>query len=211
MKFFSIDSPLYRFMQRLWDIFRLNLLWLLCCLPVVTIGCSTLAAFTVTMHMADDTEGDIPKDFFKAFKANFKQGIVMTFLTLIPIYAVYLDFHIYSQIEGGSLPVLIMGIFSAYFVSFALIYAYPLLARYDNTIANSLKNSFRIGMKYFFRTVLVIAIVALELFIILWNTTTLLVGALIGPACVFYTISGTARYIFGEIEKQPGSVSNRDE
>ncbi|MGN0642370.1 MAG: YesL family protein [Huintestinicola sp.] len=205
MKFFSIDSPLYKFMQRLWDVIKLNFMWLLFSIPVVTIGCSTIAAFSVALHMTDDTEGDIIRDFFKAFKANIKQGILMTFITLISVYAVYLDFQLYNAPENGSLPFLIIGIFTAYLLTFSLLYVYPLLARYENSIGNSLKNSFRLGMKFFGRTILLVLLLAVEFVLIFWNLTTMFVGLLIGPACVIYTISGTALYIFKETEKENNS------
>ena len=83
MKFFSIDSPVYRFMQRLWDVVKLNLLWLLFSLPIVTVGCSTIAAFSVTLKMTEDREGNIGRDLLKAFADNWKQGSTMSFISII--------------------------------------------------------------------------------------------------------------------------------
>lgn len=206
MKFFSLNSPVYVFMQRLWDVFRINLLWLLCSLPIITLGCSTIAAYSVTLRMAEDSEGHIVSDFFKAFKANLKQGIPMSFITIICFMAVSLDFQIYNALEENSLPFLIIGVFAAYIFTMSLLYVYPLLARYENTIFKSLKNSYRLSMRYFGRTILLIFIVALEIVIIIWNTTTMFIGLLIGPACIMYTISGVAMHIFRDIEKEPDST-----
>lgn len=206
MKLFSLNSPVYIFMQRLWDVFRLNLLWLLCSLPIVTLGCSTIAAYSVTLRMAEDSEGHIVSDFFKAFKANWKQGIPMSFITIICFMAVSLDFQIYNALEENSLPFLIIGVFAAYIFTMSLLYVYPLLARYENTIFKSLKNSYRLSMRYFGRTILLIFIVAFEVVIIIWNTTTMFIGLLIGPACIMFTISGVAMHIFRDIEKEPDST-----
>lgn len=202
MKFFSPDSPVYRFMQRLTDIVILNLLWLLFSLPVVTLGCSTAAAFSVTLKFVDDTEGHVWNDFIKGFRDNFRQGIPLSFISIIAPTAVYLDFKLASDAENA-VPFLIIGFLSAYVLIFSLLYVYPLITRYENTVINSLKNSFRLGMKFFGRTVLLIFIAALELVIIFWDYNTLFVGALIGPSCIMYTISGTATYIFKEMEKEP--------
>lgn len=206
MKFFSLNSPVYVFMQRLWDVFRINLLWLLCSLPIITLGCSTIAAYSVTLRMAEDSEGHIVSDFFKAFKANLKQGIPMSFITIICFMAVSLDFQIYNVLEENSLPFLIIGVFAAYIFTMSLLYVYPLLARYENTIFKSLKNSYRLSMRYFGRTILLIFIVAFEIIIIIWNTTTMFIGLLIGPACIMFTISGVAMHIFRDIEKEPDST-----
>lgn len=206
MKFFSVESPLYKFMQSLWDILKLNFMWIIFCIPIVTIGGSTIAAFSVLLRMSEDQEGNVIKDFWKAFKENWKQGILIGLLPPICFEAVFLDFQLYNAVENGGLGILIVGCFSAYIFIFCLIYVFPLLARYDNTVINSIKNSFRIGMKFFGRTFLLIVIIAVEVLIIFWNPTTKFVGALIGPACIMYTISGVAMHIFRKIEEDPASL-----
>lgn len=206
MKFFSVESPLYKFMQSLWDILKLNFMWIIFCIPIVTIGGSTIAAFSVLLRMSEDQEGNVIKDFWKAFRENWKQGIFIGLLPPICFEAVFLDFQLYNAVENGGLGILIVGCFSAYIFIFCLIYVFPLLARYDNTVINSIKNSFRIGMKFFGRTFLLLAIIAVEVLIIFWNPTTKFVGALIGPACIMYTISGVAMHIFRKIEEDPASL-----
>lgn len=206
MKFFSVESPLYKFMQSLWDILKLNFMWIIFCIPIVTIGGSTIAAFSVLLRMSEDQEGNVIKDFWKAFKENWKQGILIGLLPPICFEAVFLDFQLYNAVENGGLGILIVGCFSAYIFIFCLIYVFPLLARYDNTVINSIKNSFRIGMKFFGRTFLLLVIIAVEVLIIFWNPTTKFVGALIGPACIMYTISGVAMHIFRKIEEDPSSL-----
>ncbi len=193
-------------MQSLWDILKLNFMWIIFCIPIVTIGGSTIAAFSVLLRMSEDQEGNVIKDFWKAFKENWKQGILIGLLPPICFEAVFLDFQLYNAVEKGGLGILIVGCFSAYIFIFCLIYVFPLLARYDNTVINSIKNSFRIGMKFFGRTFLLLAIIALEVLIIFWNPTTKFVGALIGPACIMYTISGVAMHIFRKIEEDPASL-----
>ncbi len=206
MKFFSVESPLYKFMQSLWDILKLNFMWIIFCIPIVTIGGSTIAAFSVLLRMSEDQEGNVIKDFWKAFKENWKQGILIGLLPPICFEAVFLDFQLYNAVENGGLGILIVGCFSAYIFIFCLIYVFPLLARYDNTVINSIKNSFRIGMKFFGRTFLLLVIIAVEVLIIFWNTTTMFIGLLIGPACIMYTISGVAMHIFRKIEEDPSSL-----
>lgn len=206
MKFFSVESPLYKFMQSLWDILKLNFMWFIFCIPIVTIGGSTIAAFSVLLRMSEDQEGNVIKDFWKAFRENWKQGIFIGLLPPICFEAVFLDFQLYNAVENGGLGILIVGFFSAYIFIFCLIYVFPLLARYDNTVINSIKNSFRIGMKFFGRTFLLLVIIAVEVLIIFWNPTTKFVGALIGPACIMYTISGVAMHIFRKIEEDPASL-----
>lgn len=203
--FFSVDSKLYKFMSRLTDLVKLNLMWLVFSLPVVTIGISTVAAYTVALKIAEGQEGYIARDFLKAFKENWKQGLVMSFVTIICVWAVYLDFQIFHA--DGSWIFLVIGVAAAYIFTFSLLYAYPLLARYENTLINTLKNSFRISMKYFLRSLLLVFLIAFEIAVMIFNYTTYILIVIVGPAFVMLTVSSFAMIIFRDIEKTPGSVA----
>ncbi len=205
--FFSTDSKLYRFMSRLTDLFKLNFMWLVFSLPIVTIGISTIAAYTVALKMAENQEGYIAGEFMKAFKANWKQGLAMSFITIICVWAVYLDFQIFRAAEENAVVFLIIGIVTAYVLGFSLLYAYPLLARYENTVMNTLKNSFRISMKYFLRSLLLVLLMAFEIAVMIWNYATMILIVLAGPAFLMLTVSSFAMIIFRELEKTPGTVS----
>lgn len=202
MKLFSIDGPLYNFFSRLLDMIKLNILWFLFSLPVVTIGASTAAAFAVTLKMVDEREGYIAKQFWNAFKANLKQGIPTGLLNLFFVYALYLDFQLFHAVEGNPIYFLILGIVGSVMCFGYFIYAYALMARYDNTFLKTLKNSMDISVKYFGRTVMIAVVVAVEIIVFIFNTTTMFLGLLIGPAVVFLTISGPAMYIFRDIERK---------
>lgn len=205
--FFSTDSKLYRFMSKLTDLFKLNFMWLVFSLPIVTIGISTISAYTVALKMAENQEGYIAGEFMKAFKANWKQGLAMSFITIICVWAVYLDFQIFRAAEENAVVFLIIGIVTAYVLGFSLLYAYPLLARYENTVMNTLKNSFRISMKYFLRSLLLVLLMAFEIAVMIWNYATMILIVLAGPAFLMLTVSSFAMIIFRELEKTPGTVS----
>lgn len=203
--FFTPESKPYKFMERLTDVVKLNLLWLLFSLPIVTVGASTIAAYTVTLKMVDDTEGRIAHEFVQAFKSNLRQGIAMSFISVICLWAAYLDLQIANVSENGVI-FLIIGVIGAYVFTFSLLYAFPLLARYENSVPATLKNSFRIAMKYFLRSLFLVVIIVFELAVIFWNLTTLFVGVLVGPVFIMFTVSGFAVGIFKELEKIPGTT-----
>jgi len=205
MKFFSTEGGLYKFMTNLFSVFKINMLWLLCSLPIVTIGAATIAAFDVMLKMVDDEEGYVARQFWKAFKSNLRRGIPLGMLNLICVYIVWLNFSLFEQIEGNPIILLIMGIIAAFVFTMSFIYVYPLQARYENTIFRTLENSFNISLKYYARTLLLIIVLAVEFVIMMWNLTTMFIGALIGPACIIYTISGIAKPIFRELEQEQKS------
>ncbi|MBO5057403.1 MAG: YesL family protein [Lachnospiraceae bacterium] len=206
MKFFSVDSPLYRFLVRFLDVLKLNFMWLLFSIPVITIGASTVAAMSVALKMTDDEEGYIGRSFIKAFKENWKQGTLLGIITAVAAYAVYLDFQLFNAVEGNPFMFLVIGIVSCFVIVLSLLYAYPLIARYENTLIKTIQNSFEISRRYFGRTLLLVIIVLFEVFIFQFNSTMLFFGILIGPAFIIFTVAAFSKRIFQQIEKEPGSV-----
>jgi uncharacterized membrane protein YesL len=202
MKLFDVDGPLYRFLSRFWDVIKLNFLWLIFSLPVVTFGASTAAAFSVTLKMVDDQEGYIFRDFWKAFRENLKQGSLLGLLFLAALYSVYLDAQITAaalRYEGLFLAgtLIIAAVFGVPFV-----YAFALQARYENTIFRTLSNSRRLCFRYFLRTLLMVLICGVAVALFSWNRTLIFIGILVGPACIMLTVSGFAMYFFREIDRE---------
>lgn len=210
MKFFSVDSPLYRFLSKFLDVLKLNFMWLLFSIPIITIGASTVAAMSVSLKMADDEEGYIGRSFIKAFKENWKQGTALWIITVIAAYAVYLDFQLFNAVEGNPIIFLMIGIISCFIIVLSLLYAYPLAARYENTLIKTIQNSFEISKRYFGRTLLLIIVVLFEILIFQFNTTMLFFGILIGPAFLIFTIASFSKRIFQQIEKEPGAVIRKN-
>lgn len=205
MKLFSVDGPLFKFFDRLWDIIKLNFIWLICSIPIVTFGPATVAAFSITLHMADDTEGYIVKPFFKAFKENMKKGIPLGLLFLGATYCLYL----YTQLimKAKSYQGIIMGLGIVLFVIYVdmFMYAFALLARYENSLIKTIHNSYKISMKFNLRTILLTGIVIVEIALFAWNSILMVIGLLIAPTLIMLTISGFALYIFKKIEKEQAS------
>ena len=87
MKKTNIDSPFYRTMGKIGDLLFANLLWLVCCLPILTAGASTLGLFTVVNKMAAKEDYTVRTDFFKAFKRDFKQSTALWLVLLLAGFA----------------------------------------------------------------------------------------------------------------------------
>ncbi len=207
MKFFSVDSPLYKFLTKLLDVIKLNFLWILFGIPIVTIGASTVAAMSVALKMVDDEEGYIGRSFVKAFKENWKQGTLLWIITVIAVYAVYLDFQLFEAVEGNPIIFLIIGMVSTALVIIALLYSYPLVARYENTLPRTIQNSINISRKYFGRTLLLVILLAVEFVLFQFNNTMMFFAIILGPGFMIFTIASFSKRIFQQIEKEPGSVA----
>ena len=159
--FFNPESPLMVFLTKITYSAYLNLLWFLCCLPVVTAGASTTALFYVTLKMAKNEEGNLTKAFFLAFRQNFRQATVI-WLILLAAGAVlgidgYVLYHIrFSNVFWAIITAIFLVALAAYAI--VLMYIFPLLARFQNTTAAMFKNALMIGMRFLLCTALMAVI-----------------------------------------------------
>lgn len=202
MRFFSVDGPIYKFMSSFMQVFLLNLCFLVTSIPIVTVGVSLVAMYDVMLRMVDNEEGYVVKQYFKAFKNNLKQGIPLGILNLIAVYAVYLDFALFQALEDPPIWVLIAGMLSAFYFTLIFLYSYPQVARYQNKLWIIMRNSFRIAIKYFGWTLLMIVAAGLEIALFSWNVTLMFLGLLIGPGVVVYTLSAIMKHVFRKLEKE---------
>ena len=164
------DNPLMRFITKIVYSVYLNILWFFCCLPVFTAGASTTALFYVTLKMADNEEGNITKEFFHAFRLNFKQAtkiwLILCGLGVILAFDGYVFWHMRFEnpLWTTATAVFLVALAACAIV---LMYIFPLLARFDNTIAAMFKNSILIGMRFLFCTALMAVIYFLMALVII--------------------------------------------
>lgn len=142
MKLFDPESRVMTFFGQLADLVILNILWLVFCLPIFTIGASTTAMYRVTLNMVRQEGGGVVKTFWAAFRLNFKQGVLIFLITLLPIVLVSYELWLFlSGAMGQSIWTGVVFSLPAILVTLVLSYVYPLLAQFDNSIKNTLKNA----------------------------------------------------------------------
>jgi len=195
MAFFSPESKLYKAISFIGNLLALNGCWLLFSLPLVSVGASTVAAYSVAFKLIEGKEEYIFRDFLKAFKENWKHGTILWIITAVAVYGFYLDIQILQKGEPG-IPVIVISIVAFVAIVFALVYAYPLSARYENKVLNHIRNSFLLCFAHLGKTLVLMLILVLEIGILLWNIHTLIFIVIIGPGLLIYTTAGTARKIF---------------
>lgn len=160
LSFFSINSPLYRFTDRVLHLLWLNFLWLLCSLPVFTIGASTTALYTVALKYAKNQEGYMTREFLNAFRGNFVQSTVTLFLlTGIGIF-LGTDLIVYTRSDRtGPLAILLLAAFLTCLLVYIFLnlYIYAVIARFDNTTFQCLKNALILSLYHWPSSLLIAA------------------------------------------------------
>ena len=132
MKKTNIDSPFYRTMGKIGDLVFANILWLVCSLPIITIGASTLGLFTVVNKMAAKEDYTVRADFFKAFKRDFKQGTALWLVVLVIGFAGFTGLRTATAQDTASNGVLAAASFLLLAgIGFLGCWAFALLARFS--------------------------------------------------------------------------------
>lgn len=158
-RFFDIDSPVMRFLTRVADLMILNILMILCCIPIVTMGAGFTGLHYVLLKMVRNEEGYIARGFFKSFKENFKQATIIWLVILLFICIFVGDWLIfnYSSLEfPQALIVLLLALFVV--VCMVICYVFPVLSRFDNTVFNTFKNSLFMAILSMPKTLLMLAL-----------------------------------------------------
>ncbi|MBR2669546.1 MAG: DUF624 domain-containing protein [Solobacterium sp.] len=166
MHFFSYDSKFSQILLKISCSCWLNVLWFACSLPVVTLGASTTALYDVSLRIVKDRETHITKEFFTAFRKNFRQATKLWLIMLGAGIFLVFDLLVVSRLRSASsgtpavLWTLILAVLIAAMIVYAIIltYIFPLIAYFENNDWAMLKNAFLIGTRYLFSTILVFAI-----------------------------------------------------
>ena len=142
------DSKMMSFLSRIFDLIILNILFVLCSLPVITIGSSLTALYSVTLKMVRNEESYIFRSFFKSFKENFRQTISIWIPTLYRARStllmglfLYTDFRILKLPSASGLrflyiPLIVLTIFLAC----VLLYSFAISAYFKCSIKQIFKN-----------------------------------------------------------------------
>ena len=183
---FSQDGPVIRLLSTLTDLIFLNLLWLVCSLPVVTIGASTTACYYVCLRMIRG-EYAVAKDFFRAFRQNFKQATCLwLILALLGVFLAF-DFTFMEVVyfDGQDILKVVLMMISALCI-FTALYAFPLLAQFENTLKKTLQHAILLSFKHIWKTIIMVLVFVLLIDVFLFFPAFVLRTAIIW---VLYAVS----------------------
>ena len=187
MRFNWTDNVVMRALGKIGDMICLNVMWLICCIPIITIGASTTALYTVMLRMVKNEEGYIFRGFLKAFKSNFKQSTLIWLILLLLGIVWTVDFRVAGFMPGMA-GIILSAIFLAlgFILLSVMIYIFPLTARYENSIKGTFKNALILTVAKLPYTFLMVAIVVAAVFASLWSAFTLLFSL---PLWLFFGVS----------------------
>lgn len=195
----------------------LNLLWFICCIPIITVGPASCGMYSVLLKLARKEQTSTIKDFFRAFKENIKAGLVIGVLVLVLVLVTIVDASFAANIEGTLQTVYI--VVAAIIGAIALTlycYAFAVQAMFENPLKVQLKNVFSLAFVNPGKTIMmwliaafpVIVGVALPQYIVARLGFLYLIMGVSGPA---YLISRLLRDIFDKVNGAPIVSASEDE
>lgn len=142
MSIFSPDGKLARCLNGIGNLIILNLLTLVCCLPLVTIGPAMTALYTMTMRMARGEEGSIVPEYFRAFKDNFRQAFLTWLLFGGLMLFLAFDIYILRGLTGNFGMIYRVVLFVLLLLTAMIcIHCFAFQARFADTIRHTIKNA----------------------------------------------------------------------
>ena len=172
-KIFNMDNAVWRAMAKVADLVIANLLFLVCSIPIVTIGASMTALYTVTLKMVDKSGGYVSKDFWSAFKSNFKQSTIIWLIMLAVGVFIAGDYYLVSQMVatvGKAVKYIVLILAFLYFM--IISYVFPLQSKFENTIVRTITNAAMMSIAHLVPwTILITLVNVLPVFSLLevWN------------------------------------------
>ena len=163
---FHPDSPVMRFLTTLFNLIILNLLWLLTSLPVITVGASSSALFSVLFQYLDQGSDTVLKPYFKAFAVNFKQSTTV-WIPILLVSAILSADALYLTNPANQVSELLWIPFILLLLVLLCVtcYVFGLIARFENTLRDTLRNSVLLFLLNLFPSISIILVQALPLLV----------------------------------------------
>lgn len=148
-KFFAEDNPFNAVLTKVFDLCMLNIVALVCCIPVVTAGASLTAMYAVMLPMSENKEGPVVKSFFKQFIANLKGSVKTWLLMLLVALVLMFDLYVWTKAESQYRSVF-FGLTVAMLVALAIVasWYFALRATFEDNGKTSLINAGKYALVY---------------------------------------------------------------
>ena len=138
----KLASSLGLFLRRMFDLMVLNVLWLLCCLPVFTFGPASSALARVMITLVRGGSEAVAKNFFIAFRRDFGRAVVLGLIGLAGLAIAVSDILFAVSLSGGmKILFLIVAVLVSSLVFSYLAYIFALHAFFENSIAGQIRNA----------------------------------------------------------------------
>lgn len=212
-----IDGSLFKLLSKIADFVIVNVLTLVCSLPIVTIGAAFTANYRIMQKIASEQDCAVIPSYFRAFVSNFRQATAIYLLLILVLFVLGADAYIvHNYLQGdGAFAMNVLLLLVGFATLATAAYVFPLIARYDNTIKQHLKNAFLLALGNLLRTIMILLLYSVPVILGRWSTTVLVeslgLWALFGISAITYFHTRLLKPLFlklGECHEQEQSLGS---
>lgn len=196
---FDTDNFLMRFSEKVLDIVTANLLFVVSCLPIVTIGVAKISLYQTIFEVKSSRRVPVFKTYMRAFKQNLKLGLQLGLLELGIFLISVVDLSLFWGQTGLGfqlIKAICLGILI--FLTLVMLASYPIAARYDLTWKEVLQKGLLLVSFNFVWFFLMLAIILLIIMLLYLSGFTLVLG---GSAFILFGFGLLAFIQAGLMEK----------
>ena len=189
---FSCDSKFFEKLGEVSNIIILNFIFIISCVPIVTIGVSITSLYYVAMKMVKKQDTYILKEYIKVFKENFKISTIVWFIMIIIGGILIVDLYLVRLVSNELITTILKLIFTMISILyiFTITYVFPIISKFDNSIKNTIINSILISIQNLPYTIIIIILNLSPLFLMS------LFSSYWGNIIFFYTVIGFGIIIY---------------
>lgn len=171
MNFSSIFNPSNKFsriLSRIFDLMALNIVFILMCIPVITIGANITAMYYVTLRMVRKEDSYTLRSYWKAFKENFKQATAIWLILVFAVFSFAADIFLCTHLFPASLAWICYVFYGLIlFVILTALYVFPAQARFANPVKRTLINAMFFTFRHLPSTAAMLAIIIIPPLLVL--------------------------------------------
>lgn len=192
------DGKFVKVLNRIADLVGLNLLAILFCIPIITIGASITAVYGCIFRIQEKREGYLTKDFWKLFKECFRSSTIIYLVGVAVVAMLYLDYQIFAT--DSRLDILqVLVVAGGILVAEIFTYAFPMESYFENSLKATVKNALLLGISNIPYTLLMLGINVFLFFLVARIPVTFGIWFLIGISGVAWINSFFLKKIFSKV------------
>lgn len=161
-KFLNSDNSVMRALSKIFDMGVLTLIYLVFCIPIVTIGAATTSLYYVSAKVLRHNRSYVWREFWSSFKTNFLQSTIVWVLTAIVTVLLFFNMQIVGATADSTKGGYMVGAYMA--ILFILLciscYVYPIISRFGTKLSQILRLSLYCAFRHFLHTLVMVAILA---------------------------------------------------
>ena len=161
---FNYDNIIFRLLSKIADCVCLSMIFIVSCIPIITIGTAWSALYYTTQKVIKREEGYLWKEYWKFFRENLKQGIVLWLIALAVCVILLGDIAIIRNITNAGKIVEFGNVFFAITFIFVILwfnYIFAYLAKFHDKNKKILKNAFILGISELPKTILLAVVLVI--------------------------------------------------